>query len=687
MGEETREQAIQGAITHADAPAAAIGQSPVLRTPGIIVNLAAYIAGVFERNAEYRRQTGIDESLLKNLRAMRGLYDPEDLDKINASGAPVVYIPLSNMKRRAAISWITEIFASAADRAFSVDATDEPEMSPEVTQAVVAKTMADWVAHGAATGNVMPPEAVKEYAAGQRDHIAKQLRDEAKARAARMEMAITAQQEDGNWYGAMEEFIDLLSTYGTAVLMGPIVRMKRKLKWKKTPMGWRPVMTDILMLEWDAISPWDCFPAKGSTSIHNGPFCRRVRFTPSGLRSVSRLPSWNEGAIKEALKIAGGSGIRVAVASDAERTLLEQQGSLSLEQSTIEGIEIWDDIPGRLLIGQGITRTPEDEIVQADEYYAVNAISINGKVVYCHMSDPGMDRPLSKCCFFSVVGSWWGNSPMEAMRDVQKAANAAVRSLVVNMAQASGPQGYMDDASRLSPSDDGKLRPWKIWMFLNPQNSPSSPLRFFNIPSNAGELLEVYDRFARVADEVTGIPAYSYGSDAVAGAGRTMGGLSMLMGAAARGIKQVVSMLDRNVIFESVTRMHVWNMLFNPDESIKGDVKIKARGVSALLIKEQVAQKRMELLAATANPVDAPIMGATGRANLIRKAASTVGMDGEDLVPSNEELQQREQAAAQQQAMLAAAEAQAQQAKGGAGASPQGAPPAPMQPQPAGGPQ
>jgi hypothetical protein len=266
---------------------------------------------------------------------------------------------------------------------------------------------------------------------------------------------------------------------------------------------------------------------------------------------------------------------------------------------------------------------------------------------------------------------------MEIMRDVQKAANAAVRSLIVNMGQASGPQASLDDASRLHPADDGRMRPWKLWMFNNSSNSSSSPIRFFNVASNAMELLAVYDRFARIADEVTGVPAYSYGSDAVAGAGRTMGGLSMLMGAAARGIKQVVTNIDRDVIEESVERLFVWNMLFNEDENIKGDVVIKARGVSALLVKEQVAQKRMELLAATANPIDAQIMGPEGRANIIRRTAQSLDMDGSDLVPSDAEIRQRElMAQMQQQAAAQAAQQQAQAPTGGgpamAQANPQG---------------
>jgi hypothetical protein len=142
------------------------------------------------------------------------------------------------------------------------------------------------------------------------------------------------------------------------------------------------------------------------------------------------------------------------------------------------------------------------------------------------------------------------------------------------------------------------------------------------------------------------------------------------MGAAGKGIRQVVMHIDSDVIKPIVMRQFVYNMRYDDDESIKGDVEVVARGAVNLAMKETVNVRRIEFLNATANPVDMEIMGKEGRATILREVAKGLQMPVEEVVPSREKSGYQERI--QSRAMAAAA--QQEQAQAGTPTQPDGTP-------------
>ena len=55
---------------------------------------------------------------------------------------------------------------------------------------------------------------------------------------------------------------------------------------------------------------------------------------------------------------------------------------------------------------------------------------------------------------------------------------------------------------------------------------------------------------------------------AVAGAGKTVGGLAMLMGNASKGIKKVVTNIERDILDPLLTSFYNYNMLYDPDPAM-----------------------------------------------------------------------------------------------------------------------
>ena len=97
-------------------------------------------------------------------------------------------------------------------------------------------------------------------------------------------------------------------------------------------------------------------------------------------------------------------------------------------------------------------------------------------------------------------------------------------------------------------------------------------------------------------------------------------------------------------------------MRYDTDESIKGDVQIQPRGAINLAIKETTNVRRIEFLNATANPVDAEIIGKEGRAAILREIAKGLQMPVDDIIPTRE----KELYMLRSEANMAAQQAQAQ---------------------------
>jgi hypothetical protein len=163
----------------------------------------------------------------------------------------------------------------------------------------------------------------------------------------------------------------------------------------------------------------------------------------------------------------------------------------------------------------------------------------------------------------------------------------------------------------------------------------SPAIQFFQPQTNVQDLLTVIEKFYQFADDFSMIPRYMSGNDRVGGPGRTASGLSMLLNAANKGLKGVVSNIDTNVITPMLERLYNYNMLFDADQTIKGDSSVMARGAVSLMQLETLQLRRNEFLQATANPYDMPIVGQEGRAAILREIAKGLEMDVHSVVPKH----------------------------------------------------
>lgn len=174
----------------------------------------------------------------------------------------------------------------------------------------------------------------------------------------------------------------------------------------------------------------------------------------------------------------------------------------------------------------------------------------------------------------------------------------------------------------------------------------------------ARELMEVLELAQKHADTVTGIPAYSHGSQMAAGGGRTASGLAMLMDAAQRGIKQVIFSLDQDVMRPCVEYLYRFNLLTSDDASVKGDCEVDAGGLLSIISRDKNLSLIKELLVVLADPNKAAVVGEEGMAALLREyVRQAMYVNPDDIIPSKEALaarrRLREEQALQEQAQMA----------------------------------
>ncbi|AXQ30468.1 hypothetical protein D0B54_18080 [Solimonas sp. K1W22B-7] len=632
---------MQTALIHLQTPTQLTQQQnqPLQPAAPAPTQLTQHIQSAWTRNKRAREQ--IDRRLLNCLRRRKGVYAETELREFQAQGCVTsIFMPLSATKSRAAAAWIRDILMPASDRAWALEPTTQPELPQSQKLQLLLRAAREARSRMEQSGEPADPQHFRQQVTEQAQALESQLklgaRKEAQLRASRMSQRIADLMDEGGYDTALDEFIEDFSTYPAAILKGPYTRRSRRLQWQG---GNTPAVTDGNGLAWKRISPFDCYPAPHARSPQERDFIERLRLTESELYAMIGVPGNSEWDIRQVLQGARGGSLRHWLWTDTERNRLEGDSSYDwlTRDELIDGLHYWGAVPGRVLLDWG---HDADEITDPDRPYEIDAILVGNHIVRCVINDdPLGQRPYHKACYESIPGAFWGRAIPEMCEPHEDLCNASARALVSNLGIASGPQVYME-VDRLADGEAiTQMHPWKIWQFKSDPNAAQRPpIGFFQPGSNAQELLAVFENFERRADDATGIPRYSYGNERVGGAGETASGLSMLLNAAAKGLRRGIANIDTQVISRTVAQAFTWVMLYVDEPSIKGDCAVVPRGTAALLIKDQAQQRRQQALAATANPVDLEIIGRRGRAALLRQYFEGLELRVEDIMPSEEEL-------------------------------------------------
>jgi hypothetical protein len=583
-----------------------------------------------------------------------GKYDGQTLAQIKEFGGSEEYARITDNKCRVAEGWLRDVYLGQTEMPWTIRPTPKPEITPEAEAAVRRQLGEEMAQIYVATNGGVPTSQQAELASKQMMDAEKERTDEvARKTAERMQSKIHDQLVEGGFLPSVAAFLVDLVTYPAAHLKAPVLRRQTRLQWGPGPDGkWAPNAVSRTIPQFERVDPFRIFPAPGITNPQEGFMIEWLQYTRTDIYDLIGLPGFNEDAIRAVLQEYGQGGLKnwLGFTEDTERdNINDAQTNTNSSHVTIDCLEFHGPARGRDLLDWGLK---DPNVTDPDKDYEVCVWLIGRWVIKAQVNpDPMGKKPYYKTSYEEVPGSYWGFGIPDLLSDVQGVVNATVRGLINNMGMASGPQVEVN-VDRLPPGEDlTQMHAWKIWQTRNGDygNNQGPAIQFFQPQSNVNDLLMVLERFYQFADDFSLIPRVMSGNDRISGPGRTASGTSMLLSAANKGLKGVVGNIDMYVITPVIEAVYNFNMMYDEDETIKGDCQVVARGAVSLMQLESLQLRRNEFLASTANPIDQQIVGAEGRAEVLRETAKGLELDVNRVVPSRDKLAgmvQQQQAAA-----------------------------------------
>lgn len=668
-----------------------------------MTSLASLVMSAWRVNYDARRSSGVTERLDYALRAYKCSYSDDQKNKMRAAGVdPRVYSPVTFSKTRAAKAMLSELVTSSSDALFAMEPSPDPFAPRRVMERAVEKSgmeLREAIGKIAETGVVtMTPEAqeklrlaMESALAANYDSMKADESEWARSRARRMERKVWDAMVEGHFQDALLDAIDNACVYGTGVVVGPVLRNESVNECHegaggvvKYSRGYRE------RLVFESVSPYDCYPAPDAVSVEDGALCIRVKYSSADLWRMAgakkNVGGWISPMVDKLLARHPMGGVRLLEYQDDQEHRAEELKDISdTNDCLFEGVRCFAPVRGSMLIEMGVTRTPDGRQIEIRDYYRAEVVVIDGLVVFCKVYDERFGVPVSRCKFYDLTGSWWGESIADKLYMCQSVQNNAIKAMLRNFSVASGAQFWINGFERMQNKSDLGWRPLKTWVFgrsLDGMNQ-GAPMGVIDVPMKGVEIMNVFKDFRTQADLDSGIPAYTEGQSAGAGGAlRTSSGLAMYMESANRGMKMVLSTVDRMVICRCARMVSDWMLVNDDDMDAKGDVEVRPIGLMGRILKAQRDQLRQQLLSLVLNSQYLQqTLGPKAIMTLLRPSVRDVDVNPDDVIPNEERMKEIEYLEGIKQVAQAMSGAQtAQEAGAQAGEEMAGAPPGVPQP-------
>jgi hypothetical protein len=604
-------------------------------------SLISYIQERYTRSEESRRA---DESRwLRAYRNYRGIYGPDV--QFTETEKSRVFIKVTKTKTLAAYSQIAEVLFSNNKFPLSVDPTVLPDgvladvsSDPKEAPAAGAEpAMPTEIPFGENSANIpkgFDLDALEQMLGSMKDDL-KDLPNlkagpgvtpssitfsPATIAAKKMEKKIHDQLDETGASKHLRSTAFEMALFGTGVMKGPFAVNKEYASWDETG-SYKPTIKTVP--EASHVSLWNFYWDPDATNTDECQYViERHKMSRTQLRALKKRPHFRENVIDQI--IDEGEGYNKKYWED---DLRDYTPNFGVER--FEVLEYWGDVDLDLLEENDIT-VPED-MTDAGELQA-NIWFCNGKILRLVLNP---FKP-AKIPYYAVPYelnpySLAGVGVAENMDDTQTLMNGFMRMAVDN-AVLSGNLVFEVDETNLVPGQDLSVFPGKV--FRRQGGAPGQALFGTKFPNVSQENLQLFDKARQLADESTGLPAFSYGQTGVSGVGRTASGISMLMNAASGSIKTVIKNLDDYLLGPIGKAFFNFNMQFDFDPEIKGDLEVSAKGTESLMANEVRSQRLMQFLQIASQP---SLMPFAKFPYIIREIAKSMDLDPDKVTNNMDE--------------------------------------------------
>lgn len=516
-----------------------------------------------------------------------GILSPRDREAAEALGVDA-YVNMTASKVNVTRAFIGETILQENSIPWTIAPTPNPTLSDNAKLEALELVKEELFTNGYSGDIVELARTVKDKIRGREVDLANMA-------ARNMERLLTDQCLEGNWVGAMGSGLTEFCYYPFAVLHGPVPVRKPRLTWAGNSLR----VKHEVFYSFEAPSIWDFWytPDSSDAQTGTGVFLRQ-RWTRQRLFDAMRMKSYYADNIQ-------------AVLADIEKSNSEYNFfwlSANPEQPdnkltrwlsgsmTVDVLVHYGFFSGRELMRNGFTGM--------DEFQAYNCTVtvVKNKVIQVLVEkNPALNiRPVYTASFYKTRDRIPCYGIAQMIRDVERCWHATLRWAMRNGANSIEPiteLTFSRVAKFLAEEDLGSVTPGQMFLSeegLSGGNTPA--LRFHDIPSNMNSYLSALQYFEQLAHYVTDIPAQLHGTAVGSGAMRTFRGMATLQQNALKSIQAAVDNLDRGWFKPCGELMFNYNMLYEKDDSIKGDCRIQSQGVKGMVQRELNRNNAMETL-------------------------------------------------------------------------------------------
>ena len=599
-----------------------------------VKGIANHVMSAFKKAEDYRYE---DESRwVRAYRNYRGIYGP-DVQFTEAEKSRV-FIKVTKTKTLAAYGQIADVLFAGSKFPISIEPTELPEgvakdvsFDPKEPEELRNKNNDESLDNPygfIGDGKDLPKGATAQTLQDKLGPLAEKLSDvesikegsgqtptsitfsPALIAAKSMEKQIMDQLQESNANKHLRSTAFEMALFGTGVMKGPFAVDKEYPNWDEEG-EYSPVFKTVPQVS--HVSVWNFYPDPDSTNIDQAQYVvERHKMSRSELRALKRRPYFRDSVIEEVIR-AGENYTKKYWEDD----LIDYNQDSYVDR--FEVLEYWGMLDIEMLEEQGITIPKE---LKSYEELQANVWCSGGKLIRVVLNPfkpakiPYMAAPYEMNPY-----SFFGVGLAENMDDTQTLMNGFMRMSVDN-AVLSGNLLIEVDETNLVPGQDLSVYPGKV--FRRQGGAPGQAIFGTKFPNVSQENLQLFDKARQLADESTGLPSFSHGQTGVSGVGRTASGISMLMNAASGSIKTVIKNVDDYLLKPLGEGMFRFNMQFNFNPEIRGDLEVHARGTESLMANEVRSQRLMQFLQTASNPALAPF----AKFNyIIREIAKAMDLD------------------------------------------------------------
>ncbi len=605
---------------------------------GSYSNIVSYVEDRFERAKDARYH---DESRwLQSYRNYRGIYGPEV--QFTETEKSRVFIKVTKTKVLAAYGQLIDVLFSQNKFPISVDPTTLPEgvadtvnIDPAV-EAAEQELIDRFGFEGDDKEDISDKlgplrEDLKDFKNVQEGPGATPTSltfEPAMVAAKKMEKKIKDQLEESAATRHLRHSCFECVTFGTGIMKGPFAFDKEYSNWGEDG-EYNPIMKTVPQVEHTSI--WNFYPDPDAYSMYDCDYVvERHRMTRSQVRYLKKRPYFRNDAIEKAIKY-GPDYTREWWENDLDDNQTAEGNSAysGTDIERYEVLEFWGTVDAQIARDNNL-EIPDD--YKNEDEVQINCWVCNGEVLRLVINPFTPKRiPYFATPYEVNPYSFFGVGLAENMDDTQTLMNGFMR-LAVDNAVLSGNLLIEVDESNLTPGQDLTVYPGKV--FRRQGGAPGQAIFGTKFPNVSGENMMLFDKARVLADESSGLPSYSYGQTGVQGTGRTASGISMLMGAASGSIRTVIKNLDDFLLRPLGEAMFAFNMQFDFDPELKGDLEVKARGTESFMQNEVRSQRLISFLQIVSNPTLAPFAKFP---YIMREIAATMDLDVDKITNSPEE--------------------------------------------------